>query len=267
VVRVAMRELGGARGRAPRSRHRERRNAGVAWSGGREEMLYWRWVPAGTRLWTGRRAGLCEPFARDAGRRYPLGVTSAIPDPHAEQQRCRAAANGDATAFAQLYHELAPSVERTARWLLGATDLDDAVQECFIRIWERLGQFRGDSSLRTWSTRVAVSVLLRHRARRSRWSRDAEGDADAMLSVPAAPPPDVIDRLALSAAIDALPDGARDVFVLTQIEDLPHDEVARLLDISAATSRSQLRRARLLLQRHLSDHTHDQTEATHVRTP
>lgn len=167
--------------------------------------------------------------------------------PNAEQRDVVLAARGDSAAFERLYHSHVSRVASLARWLLGTEDVDDAVQEVFIRVWEKLGTFSGQSAFGTWLHRVAVNHLLRKRQRRAiHWSRHT-ADEDALTAVagPVARP-DL--KVALEATVDRLPAGAREVFVLHDMEGYTHEEIGRSLGIDPGTSRSQLHRARMLLR-------------------
>lgn len=160
-----------------------------------------------------------------------------------------AARDGDVGAFERIYRRHLPRVHSNARWLLGTDDVDDALQEAFIRVWTKLSSFNGDSSLGTWLHRVTTNVILRHRERRGRRGQrevSMEGVTDPSRS----PRSDL--RLDLEAAVAALPDRARVVFVLHEMEGHDHDEIARMMDTSIATSRSQLHRARRLIRERMT---------------
>jgi RNA polymerase sigma-70 factor (ECF subfamily) len=160
------------------------------------------------------------------------------------------AARGDGPAFERLYRAHLPRVTSLARWLLGTEDVDDAVQDVFIRVWEKLGTFQGEAAFGTWLHRVAVNLLVRRRQRRAvQWSRQVE--TEAALEQVAAPGRRPELRIALERAVDTLPAGAREVFVLHDMEGYKHEEIATQLGIDPGTSRSQLHRARALLRRQL----------------
>jgi RNA polymerase sigma-70 factor (ECF subfamily) len=170
---------------------------------------------------------------------------------NAEQTDVALAVRGDGAAFERLYRTHVARVNGLARWLLGDTDVDDVVQEVFIRVWEKLGTYSGDAAFGTWLHRVAVNHFLRHRTRRAvHRSRNAEGDEALHAAAAPASRPDL--RIAIEHAVEQLPAGAREVFVLHDMEGYKHDEIARLLSIDPGTSRSQLHRARLLLRQHLT---------------
>lgn len=170
--------------------------------------------------------------------------------------RCR---EGAAGAFEELYRLHAPRLYGLARRLVGPNEADDLLQEIFLTAHRKIGQYRGDSALSTWLFRLGTNTCLDHlRSRAARASRvhDAlDGDVDSGNR--AGPILGVINRLDLERAIDALPDGARTVFVLHDVEGLEHHDIARLLGISDGTSKSQLHKARMRLRGILRPRPHD----------
>ena len=160
------------------------------------------------------------------------------------------ASAGDHAAFERIYRRHAAKVTSLATWLLDAGEADDAVQEVFIRVWQKLHTFAGQASFGTWLHRVAVNLMLRRR-QRTAIARKRHGD-DELLATVSAPVerPDL--RVAIEGAVEKLPNGAREVFVLHDMEGYKHDEIAELLDVDPGTSRSQLHRARMLLRQHLA---------------
>jgi len=158
------------------------------------------------------------------------------------------AAAGDVAAFERLYRAHATRVRGLARRLLGTTDADDATQEIFIRAWRRLHTFRGTAGFETWLFRLAVHALWDRRKR----LRVVAGREVQDESVDEAAPPLSTSAMDCNAAVLRLPDGARQVLVLHDIEGHTHQEIAELLGIAAGTSKSQLHRARALLREDLS---------------
>lgn len=155
---------------------------------------------------------------------------------------------GDARAFERIYRRHLPRVHGTARWLLGTDDVDDAIQEAFVRVWTRLDTFNGTAALGTWLFRVATNVILRHRDKRGR-----RASREVAMALPLEPAttdrPDL--RLDIETAVKALPERARAVFVLHEIEGLEHHEIASIMGTDVATSRSQLHRARRMVRKRL----------------
>jgi len=162
-----------------------------------------------------------------------------------------AAAAGDVRAFERVYRRHVARIHSTAIRMLGVEEADDATQDVFVRAWQRLGQFRGDSAFGTWLFRLAVNVMLSRREvvaiRNKRHVDDAE--LVETLSSPDASPELGLD---FQAAIDRLPPGMRQIFVLHDIEGYKHDEIAAMLGIAQGTSKSQLHRVRMALRKYLS---------------
>lgn len=160
------------------------------------------------------------------------------------------AISGDSRAFERLYRRHVPRINSLARWLLGDDDVEDVVQDVFVRAWQKLGTFRGESAWGTWLHRLATNVILRRRAkRRTRADRFSGSLADLARSSATTSSPGL--RVDLEAAVDGLPERARQVFVLHDMEGFKHQEIADALGISIGTSRSQLHHARMALRKHL----------------
>lgn len=160
------------------------------------------------------------------------------------------AARGDRDAFGRLYQAHAGRVfALCARMTADRALAEELTQDAFVRAWEKLPLFRGESSFGTWLHRLTVNVVLNHREADGRRRRHlaADDDGDALDHAPARPLAPG-DRMDLEQAIAALPPGARRVFVLFDVEGYTHDEIARLLGITSGGSKAQLHRARLLLR-------------------
>lgn len=168
----------------------------------------------------------------------------------------RAAREGDAEAFARLYDA---HVHPLFAFCLGLTGNRQAatelVQDAFVRAWEALSGFRGDSSFGTWLHRIAVNLMLtdarsfRRRALRVAIEADLGGDGTSspLENVQAAPSDSAL-RLDIAQAVSRLPAGARAVFVLHDIAGYPHADIARQLGIAEGTCKAHLFRARRLLR-------------------
>jgi len=135
--------------------------------------------------------------------------------------------------------------------MLGPEEADDATQDVFVRAWQRLGQFRGDSAFGTWLFRLAVNVMLSRREVVAIRQKRHVGDAELVESLSSA---DASPELGLDfqSAIARLPPGMRQIFVLHDIEGYKHDEIAAMLGIAQGTSKSQLHRVRMILRKYLS---------------
>lgn len=182
----------------------------------------------------------------------PTPVTpSAAPAGPLDRDVARAA-RGDRAAFEALYRVHADRVFALCLRMCGDRTLAaELTQDAFVRAWERLPQFRGDAAFGTWLHRIAVNVVLEARRRDRRRHVDTTDDGadtrplDALVEPRGAREGDRID---LAAAIAALPTGARTVFALHDVEGYKHEEIARMLDITAGGSKAQLHRARRLLR-------------------
>jgi RNA polymerase sigma-70 factor (ECF subfamily) len=161
---------------------------------------------------------------------------------------------GDGAAERALYDAHVDRVFRLAYRLAGDDDLArDFTQDTFIRAFERLGTFRGEARLSTWLHAITTSVVLNGLRKVKRFrSRETDlGDATEVSGGARLAEPDLKRRLA--AAIDALPDGYRTVFVMHDVEGYTHEEIGAALDIEAGTSKAQLSRARAKLRDALAD--------------
>jgi RNA polymerase sigma-70 factor (ECF subfamily) len=161
----------------------------------------------------------------------------------------RRAQQGDHDAFGQLYRLHAGRVYALCLRLAGdAVEARRLCQDAFVRAWERLHTFRGESAFSSWLHRLTVNVVLvdRRAAGRRRWRVAIASDLPTFDSPATAGwTPEQLD---LERAIAALPPGARAVFVLFDIEGYGHDEIAAMTGISSGTSKAQLHRARRLLR-------------------
>lgn len=170
------------------------------------------------------------------------------------------ARDGDAEAFEQLYHAHAPRIFALClRLTADRQRAGELTQDVFVRAWENLSGFRGESALPSWLHRLAVNAhLMMLRGERRRSSRvaleddlfDPRDESPRPVRMTAAP--DVEGAIDLERAIAKLPPGARTAFVLHEIEGYSHDEIAELTGLAAGTLRAHLHRARRLLMEMMS---------------
>jgi RNA polymerase sigma factor (sigma-70 family) len=163
---------------------------------------------------------------------------------------------GDRLAFEKLYRSHCDHIYGLC-WRLCGGDralAEDMVQEAFVRAWNKLDLFRGDSKFGTWLHRLAVNVVLSdRRIRVKRLRREQEfdenvervqvGDRDVFAGL----------RSDLEAAIAGLPERARTVLILYDIEGYRHEEIAEMTGMAVGSSKAQLHRARKLVQEVLED--------------
>ena len=161
---------------------------------------------------------------------------------------------GGRAAFEQLYRRHAGRVYALCLRLTADADrAEQLTQDAFVQAWRKLPGFRGESAFTTWLHRVTVNVVLDSRradARRRRHETelDAMVAPDTVVALRPSPPARVGERLDLERAIARLPEGARTVVVLHEVEGHPVREVAELLRVAEGTVKAQLFRARRLLR-------------------
>jgi RNA polymerase sigma-70 factor (ECF subfamily) len=177
----------------------------------------------------------------------------------APQDDVRLAARGDRRAFERLYRENVNRVFSVCARMVGdRTRAEELTQDVFVRAWQKLDQFRGESAFSTWLHRLAVNVVLNDRKSASRESgrmdhgiedvdvlpqrrtRGPDGDTSPGLSID------------LEHAIAGLPPGARKVFVLHDVHGYTHEEIAGMLGVTSGGCKAQLHRARMLLREALN---------------
>jgi len=157
------------------------------------------------------------------------------------------AAHGDSAAFERLYRANVPRIHSLARRMAGDAVADDLTQEVFIRAWQKLPTFRGESAFGTWLHRLAVNLILTRREslRKRESRRGGGGETLEKMSSRQGIPGFGLD---FERALQGLPEGAREVFVLYDVEGYSHQEIAARMGISTGTSKSQLHRARMMLR-------------------
>lgn len=160
------------------------------------------------------------------------------------------AARGDASAFERLYRTHVTRIHNLTRRMLGSHDADEVTQDIFVRTWQKLGQFRGESAFSTWLHRLAVNVVIEKRRSFAIHRERMSDDPSALDAVTVAPARADL-TVDFEAAIEQLPAGAREIFVMHDVEGYKHREIAAMLEITSGTSKRQLHRARMLMRKHL----------------
>ncbi len=188
------------------------------------------------------------------------GAAAALTD----EQVVERVLGGDADLFELLMRRHNGRVYRTVRSVLrDESEVEDVMQQAYVRAWLNLRQFKGTSRFSTWLTRIALNEAL-GRARARRTARlvvvgdvGASVDEDVMAVQPASPE-DRAEARELSAllerAVDALPDLYRTVYMLRNVEDLDVAETAEALEVSEDVVKTRLHRARALLRDALFEH-------------
>lgn len=173
--------------------------------------------------------------------------------PNEEEALVRKAQQGDEGAFERLYRWHVNRVYGLClRLCCDAVTAQELTQDAFVRAWERLDSFRHESAFSSWLYRLTVNVVLgdrRSQQRRAAKMAEAQSMGGLHSGAEAASHE---TRLDLEAAIALLPDGARQVFVLHDVEGYKHEEISKLVGIAPGTSKAHLHRARKVLREQLA---------------
>lgn len=183
-----------------------------------------------------------------------------LPD---DMELVKRASQGDDGAFEAIVTKYEKQVYNLAlRTLLDPEDARDVVQEVFLRVYEKLPNFRGESAFSTWLYRVAVNLCVDAiRDRQKRWSYSLDApyfDKDAPLQVPQKGPSiedEVESRVLMEKIAEVLGDLSpehRTMLVLAHIRGLSYEEISQITGVTMGTVKSRLARARWALKKLLS---------------
>ncbi|MGB1262074.1 MAG: RNA polymerase sigma factor [Cognaticolwellia sp.] len=176
--------------------------------------------------------------------------------PDLESQWIAQAQQGDQQAFQQLYESHHRRIYALCwRMMADKDSAEDACQEVFVQLWQKISNFRGESKFSTWLHSVASNIVLGHIRKNKTWIQrifsieekaiKAQAVEDAVEDMP--------DCSNLDKKIQQLPERARLVFVLFALEGYRHEEIANMLDMAVGTSKAQYHRAKSLLRESLSE--------------
>jgi len=168
----------------------------------------------------------------------------------------RAAALGSPAAIEYLYRRHCKRVYAVClRMTRNPAEAEDLTHDVFIHLLRKIGSFRGESKFSTWLHRLTINFVLMHFRRRSLQKSQSLDAVDSSLLIARTRNNEasrqLIDRIALDAALAKLPPGSRSVLKLFDIEGYSHEEIANRLGCSVGTSKSQLHRGRMKLRQSL----------------
>ena len=183
------------------------------------------------------------------------GVRTMSPDPGPQPapedtRDVALAAAGDRAAFERLYRRHAGRVHGLASRMLSAAEAPEVTQDVFVRTWQKLETFRGEAQFGTWLHRLAINVILSRRAGLAKQRERFLPDDAALELLPVRPVRSEL-RMDFETSIAQLPEGARAIFVMHDVEGYTHEEIAASMGITTGTTKAQLHRARMLLRRTL----------------
>jgi RNA polymerase sigma-70 factor (ECF subfamily) len=170
---------------------------------------------------------------------------------------------GDTKLFELLMRRYNERVYRAARSILrDEHEAEDVMQQAFVNAFTHLRQFSGSSQFPTWLTRIAINEALARVRHQRRYETFNDEDSHPETLTPPSPAENPERhafagelRNLLEWAIDALPDGMREVFMLRDVEGLSTAEVAACLDVSEDVVKTRLSRGRAMLRRLLMERT------------
>lgn len=192
---------------------------------------------------------MTEPNDRD---REDMGAAAVRMEPGGRESLedlVRRAQAGDTRAFEQVYRRTSDRIYAVClRMCADADEAAELVQDVFVRAWQKLSLFRGESLFTTWLHRLAVNLILQDRRskgrRRARERTDADLEQYGRAAVTAMPG----TRVDLERAIAGLPAKAREVLVLRDVQGYKYDEIAQMTGVSLGTVKAQIHRARGLVK-------------------
>lgn len=158
----------------------------------------------------------------------------------------------DKIAFKKLYDQYLNRIFALTLRLTGDIDqAEEITQETFIKVWEKIYQFKGNSSFLTWITSIAINMTNRFWRNLKRKRTISKAYLESIKQTYNNSDYLQEEMIDLEKAIQKLPAQARKVFVLFEIQKCSHQEIAKLLKISEGTSKAHLFRAKKLLKKEL----------------
>ncbi len=163
----------------------------------------------------------------------------------------RRAQRGDVQAFERVYQEHVGKIYGLClRMVRDSARAEELTQDAFVRAWQKIGSFSGRATFSTWLHRLTVNLVISAERVRQRERDRVEDTPGGVEHQPTLGRPSGL-RMDLEQAIAQLPDQARRVFVLYQVEGYRHGEVAKFLGIAEGTSKAHLYSARQKLKESL----------------
>jgi RNA polymerase sigma-70 factor (ECF subfamily) len=168
-----------------------------------------------------------------------------------QEELIKACKRGERPAQKQLYEQYAPVMLGICyRYTTSLQEAEDVLQDAFVRVFNKLDQFRGEGDLGAWIRRIVVNCALNNLKRKHPKTLSWE-DQPETEHPPAEDPSITIQAKELANLIRELPEGYRIVFNLHAIEGYTHEEIGRMMGIRTVSSRTQYMRARALLAQKL----------------
>ncbi len=161
--------------------------------------------------------------------------------------------SGDPLAFKSLYEKYSGRVYALALRMCCNNDIaDDLTQEVFIKVWESISSFKGDSAFYSWLHRICINCFLMKLRTDKNYEKkigDSFNNSEGNVLMLAYTKDDF--SLDMEKAIQKLPSQAKLIFILFEIEGYKHKEISQMLNIEEGTSKAHLHRARKILRENL----------------
>ncbi len=171
-----------------------------------------------------------------------------------ESELITRAKQGDQVAFHQLYENYYRRIYALCwRMLADKDSAEDVCQEVFVQLWQKIGNFRGESKFATWLHSVATNIVLGHLRKQKNWLQRIFSIEEQTVVESSVELTDEREASDLDDKIQLLPERARLVFVLFAVEGYRHEEIAKMLNMAVGSSKSQYHRAKTLLRESLSE--------------
>lgn len=162
--------------------------------------------------------------------------------------------DGDRQAQRQIYDEFAPKMlSLCLRYTGDRMTAEDMLQEGFVTLFAKLDSYKGDGSFEGWARRIFATTCLMYLRKKDALKMSDELETASGVKEEDADAVQQIGYKELMGLICSLPEGYRAIFNLYVIEGFQHKEISRMLGISEVTSRSQLNRARAMLQKKIKE--------------
>ena len=181
------------------------------------------------------------------------------PEGSALNEAIRLVHEGDKEAFALVYRSYSEFVRRVClRMLRDPADAEDAAQDVFFRVFLKINTFRGESAFSSWLYRLTTNVVLMRFRKDKRYytslgeGAESDGDPSSEIGGPDLNLTALLGWIDLQAALDVLPAGYKEAFILHEVLGYEHKEIAAIFGYSVGNSKSQLHKARRRLRKLLA---------------
>lgn len=201
-------------------------------------------------------ANITENISNTINQKEEL-TTEKLQEKLIEDKLINECKTGDSTAFKSLYDKYSGRVYSLALRMCGNNDIaDDLTQEVFIKVWESISSFKGESAFYSWLHRICINTFLmklrsdkNYEKKISESFNNSGGNLEGNSLMIAYTKDDF--SLDMEKAIQKLPSQAKLIFILFEIEGYKHKEISQMLNIEEGTSKAHLHKARKILREEL----------------